>query len=76
MKKISNDRFIELMADYDNLTKNIAEGLAGNDEEVIFAAIALFTLEWKYNVELFYSCAAEAEEHRVSEIPIERLGLL
>ena len=76
VKKISNDRFMELMADYDSLTKNIAEGLDGDDEEVIFAAIALFTLEWKYNVELFYSCAASAEKHGVSEIPIERLGLL
>ena len=76
VKKISNDRFKELMADYDSLTKNISEGLDGDDEEVIFAAIALFTLEWKYNVELFYSCAASAEKHGVSEIHIERLGLL
>ena len=76
VKKISNDTFIEYMNDYDKLTKELAERLDGDDDDVIFATIALFTLEWKYNVELFYACAVEAEKNKTKEIPKQRLATL
>jgi hypothetical protein len=76
VKKISNDRFIEYMTDYDNFIASLTEKLDGDDEDVIFATIALFTLEWIYKVELFYSFAIEAEKAQSKILPIERLPLL
>ena len=76
VKKISNETFIDYMSDYDHLISELKEKLDGDDADVIFATIALFTLEWKYNVELFYSFSVEAEKNGVKELPIERLGLL
>jgi len=76
VKKISNATFIEYMQDYDKLVNQLIEKLDGTDEEVVFATIALFTLEWKYNVELFYLCAVEAEKSNTKEVPLERLAAL
>lgn len=76
VKKVPNNTFVVYMDDYDQLVSELIDKLDGNDADVIFATIALFTLEWKYNVDLFYSFAAEAEKHKVKELPIERLGLL
>lgn len=47
VKTYNNDTFIELMQQYDELTSGLKKMLDGDDEEVIFATIALFTLEWK-----------------------------
>lgn len=76
VKKISNETFIDYMNDYDKLTQELRERLDGDDEDVIFATIALFTLEWKYNVELFYACAVEAEKNNTKDIPKHRLATL
>ena len=76
VKKVKNDTFVDYMDDYDDLINDLIKRLDGDDEDVIFATIALFTLEWKYNVELFYSCAAEAEMRGIHDIPIKRIGLL
>lgn len=76
VKKISNDTFVDYMKEYDDLVKGLVAKLDGDDEEVIFATIALFTLEWKYNIELFYSCAVEAERNNVKDIPVHRLAIL
>lgn len=72
-KKISNAEFIEMMDDYDRLTQSLVDKL---DEDPLFSTIALFTLEWKYNIDLFYSCAVEAEKHKCKEIPLENLSML
>lgn len=76
VKKISNVTFREYMADYDSLTKELVKKLNGSDEDVIFAAIALFTLEWKYCVEFSYSCAVSAEGVGVKDIPLDRFAAL
>lgn len=76
VKKISNDMFVEYMQEYDKLVNELITKLDGDDEDVIFATLALFTLEWKYNVELFYSCAVEAEKHNTKDVPLERLAIL
>ena len=76
VKSISNDVFIAYMDEYQKFIDGLIGMLDGDDEDVIFATIALFTLEWKYQVELFYQCAVEAEKHKTKEIPIERIGLL
>lgn len=76
VKKVSNTEFIEFMREYDKLTEALEKKLDGDDEDVIFATLALFTLEWKYNVELFYQCAVEAEKNNVKEVPLARLAPL
>lgn len=76
VKKISNAVFLEYMQDYDKLVGQLLEMLDGTDEDVIFATIALFTLEWKYNVELFYSCAVNAEKVKEKDVPHHRLATL
>ncbi len=50
VKKVSNDTFVDYMDDYDQLVSELINKLDGHDADVIFATIALFTLEWKYNV--------------------------
>lgn len=76
VKSISNDEFIDLMNQYDELVSVYVKMLDGNDEDVIYATIALFTLEWKYNVELFYACAVEAEKHNEKEVLKDRLAMI
>lgn len=76
VKKIPNAVFLEYMQDYDKLVGQLMEMLDGTDEDVIFATVALFTLEWKYNVELFYACAVNAEKTKMKEVPLQRLSAL
>ena len=74
VKKISNKTFQEYMQDYDELVSLLLKKLDGSDEDVIFGTIALFTLEWKYNVELFYSCAVAAEKAGMQTVSVHRLA--
>lgn len=76
VKKISNDTFREYMQDYDDFIQKLLKGLDGDSESVVFSAIALYTLEWKYNVELFYACAVNAEENHTTEIPTAKISEL
>lgn len=64
------------MKEYDELVNSLIKRLDGNDENVIFATIALFTLEWKYQIELFYNCVVEAEKLNVKEVPKDRIAAL
>lgn len=76
VKKVSNTTFLEYMQDYDNLVSLLLKKLDGSDEDVIFGTIALFTLEWKFDVEFFYTCAIHAERFGIQAIPVDRLGAL
>lgn len=76
IKKISNEEFIRGMEEYDKLVSDLIELLDGDDEDVIFGTIALFTLEWKYNIELFYNCSVEAEKNKETEVPVHKLATL
>lgn len=69
VKKISNDTFKEYMRDYDEFIQLLLKGLDGDAESVVFSTIALFTLEWKYNIELFYTCAVNAEKNGTADVP-------
>lgn len=75
-KKVSNAEFKEMIDEYDNLVIELLRGLDGSDEDVIFSTLALFTLEWKFNVELFYSCSVEAEKKHIKDVPVDRIALL
>lgn len=72
-KKVSNTEFIELMSDYDQLTQSLVNRL---EEERVFATIALYILEWKYDVELFYACAVEAEKYKCKDVSRDNISLL
>lgn len=76
VKKISNDEFIQGMEEYDKLVAHLIDLLDGDDEDVLFGTIALFTLEWKYNIELYYNCAVEAEKNKVNDVPVHKLATL
>ena len=76
VKKISNATFKEYYSKYDELVESLVAKLDGSDDDVLFAAVALFTLEWKYQVELFYACAVQAENLGIDEVPVERIGAL
>ena len=64
------------MADYEGLTQGLLKRLDGSDEDVIFATIALFTLEWKYCVELSYACAVNSERTGTKDAPLDRFAVL
>lgn len=76
VKKISNTQFEAYMEQYDKLVSNLIEKLNGDDQDIISASIDLFTLEWTFNIELFYACMLEMEEKQIKEIIPHRLGLL
>ena len=76
VKSISNSDFIKYMDEYDKLVESLLSKLDGTDEEVIFATIALFTLEWNYDIEFFYSCAVSAEQAKVKDVPKDRVSAL
>lgn len=67
VKKISNTTFCEYMQDYDQWVESLVFMLDGDDDDVVFATVELFTLEWKYCVDLFYRCAVEAEKNNCTE---------
>jgi len=67
VKKISNTTFCDYMDEYDQWVESIALMLDGDDDDVLFATVELFTLEWKYCIELFYRCAVEAEKYNITE---------
>lgn len=76
VKKISNEQFIQEMVEYDRMIDELLNLLDGNIEDILFATIALYTLEWTFNIELFYNCAVEAEKNKEKEVPEKRLLLL
>lgn len=76
VKKISNESFIEYMNDYDELINSLRSKLNGSDDDVLFSYLQLFTLEWKYNIELFYQCAVEAEKIVKTDIDTRGIALL
>lgn len=49
---------------YDKLVESLIERSKLSDKDMVFASLALFTLEWHYPLEMFYelSCLMEEEE--------------
>lgn len=76
VKKVSITDFHAYMQEYDKLILRYTDMLKSDDENVIFATLELFNIEWKYNIEFFYTCASYMEEHSLKEIPANKLGML
>jgi len=75
-KKISNERFQKLFEQYDLFIEQLAERAHKSDQDMIFASLAFFTLEWHYPLELFYELAVFMETEGISNIDINKLILL
>lgn len=74
-KKITNEQFRKWMADYDAFVQTLVDKL-DKDEDTLFSTIALYTLEWKYDIELFYACAVEAEKYPYDESTVQKVFFL
>ena len=77
-KKISNDRFKDIMGQYDAIIENLNSEWDKNDHTAVFNTIAAFVLEWKFPVHFLYSIAKRMEELGISEFCDEqsRIGIL
>ena len=75
-KKISNERFQEMFESYDALVESLIERSNKSDKDMVFASLALFTLEWHFPIETFYylSCIMEKEGMKTGDR--EALGLI
>lgn len=62
-KNISNDKFIELYDEYDELIESYKTKMI-DSESMVFYTLALFTLEWKYGLEWTYRVAKLLEGHK------------
>ena len=62
-KKVSNTHFQEMFEQYDSFVEDLIERSKRSDADMVFASLALFTLEWHYPIETFYvlSCFMEDE---------------
>ena len=75
-KKISNTRFIEIMEQYDEFVKSLVERSQKSDKDMVFASLALFSLEWHYPIEFYYFLSEIMEEEGIDDIDQDALGLL
>ena len=67
-KKISNDRFVEMFQEYDAWVERLIQRSKQSDEDMMFASMAFFTLEWKYDIELIYLIAEYMEKEGLEEV--------
>lgn len=75
-KKVSNQHFMEMFLQYDELVESLIERSKKSDEDMIFASIALFTLEWHYPIETFYFLACIMEKEGIQNINKDDLCIL
>lgn len=76
VKKVSKDEFVAAMKEYDELLRSLIAMEGNNDDDTLFAVLQLYTLEWKYNVELFYRTAIEAEKNSTADVPVDEIAML
>lgn len=72
-KNFTNEKFLRYVKAYDDEITDFYKKSSDSDEQYVFSALALFTLEWKYSLDYYYLLAAEAEKNNVKEIgPIKK----
>lgn len=74
-KKVSNDKFREIISQYDAEIDRMNCRWVKSDEEIIFNSLAAFTLEWKYPINFIYTVAERMEELGVKEFPDQKSRL-
>ena len=74
-KKVSNDRFRDIMVQYDAVIDVLNKDWDKDDHSAVFNTIAAFVLEWKFSVHFLYSIAKRMEELNVSNFDDAQLRL-
>jgi len=67
-KKVSNNDFIDMFKEYDEWMQRLIDNSKKDSESLVFSAIAVFTIEWKFSIELLYSMAVYMEEKGIDEV--------
>ncbi len=75
-KKVSNTRFREMFEQYDDLIESLINRSKISDKDMVFASLALFTLEWHYPVEMFYLLCCLMEDEEINTVDRDALILL
>lgn len=76
VKKISNSQFQEYIKEYENWVSDLRKKQSGSDADVVFSALAFFTFEWKFSIELVYQVARQMEIINAKKIDKATLSLL
>ena len=74
-KKVSNAHFQEMFEQYDKLVESLIERSKLSDKDMVFASLALFTLEWHYPLEMFYELSCLMEEEEIDSVDQDSLIL-
>lgn len=75
-KKVSNPRFEDMFEQYDNMVEELISRSNNSDHDMVFASLALFTIEWNFAIETLYHIACIMEENGLKEVNQHVLGLL
>lgn len=75
-KKVTNEKFKDIIAQYDAVISELADSWDKTVDDIIFRTIAAFTLEWKYPVHFLYCIAKRMEELGISGFVDEQLRLV
>lgn len=74
-KKVSNDKFKNIIAQYDSVICMLNGRWVKTIEDTVFTSLAAFTLEWKYPTNFLYAVAKRMEELGISEFPDQKSRL-
>ena len=75
-KKVPNPRFEDMFEQYDNMVEELIARSNNSDHDMVFASLALFTIEWKFAIETLYHIACLMEENGLKEVNQHALALL
>ena len=75
-KKVPNAHFKEVFEQYDVFVSSLKSRAAKSDRDMVFASLALFTLEWHYPIEMLYQLSMMMEARNITEIDEKDLNLL
>lgn len=75
-KKVPNPRFEDMFEQYDNMVEGLIARSNNSDHDMVFASLALFTIEWKFSIETLYHIACLMEENGLKEVDQHALALL
>lgn len=62
--------------EYDKWVQDLMDRSKDSDEDLLFSAMALFTLEWKYSLEFAYLVADYMEKEKIKEVDFYTLWAL
>lgn len=75
-KKVSNQRFVEMFEQYDEMIEDLIVRSSTSDQEMVFCSLAFFNIEWHFAIEAIYYIACLMEERNIPNIDLDSLILL